>query len=755
MSSPYRRLLASLTTLVLAATGTLLASPASAVPVPQEGKAAIFGVVTPAPGGTFSGQIAVQLFTSAGAYLGLDMTDGSGAYEFTNLAPDTYRLNFDYQGSGPWADTGWAPPGGVEGGFFSLAANQVLEANGPLHIGGSIAGTVSVPSNARSLPVTVTAYNNQGVQTAATTTDAAGAYVLAGLAAGQYRVSFSGNLLKTEYWLDAPSHTTATPVTVAYGQVSPNISPVLSTRSVITGTVRQELLDGGTAPLAGATVRLTRISDSASWTTTTDRDGAYVMGAGPEQGEFILGFEADASAGLAPEYWNNATHPSEATVLTNGQGELKAGYDVTLARGAHIVGRVSYDLGTQTALAGGKVRLFRQDADASGYTLLKETSTAGDGSFGFGSLPSGAYVLKASDTSGLGLAAEYWQDARLFDEATTITLAEGESVVLSSDIVLEPVDVETARLAGSNRYGTGVAITRKQFPGSSPDVPVVYIASGVNYPDALSAGPAAIAEGGTLLLVQPTAIPSSVAAELDRLDPDRIVIVGSSVSVSDAIARQLELYVDSPSQVIRLGGANRFETSALVARHAFGESGATTAFFATGNNYPDALAAGPAAAQFDAPVILVNGSASGLTAGTEALMADLGVSTAEVLGSSVTVSDAVFADIGSNLLPNDDSDTGTIRRHEGSNRYSTAVAVNEFAFPEGADQALLTSGTGFADALSGGPLAGAWGVPLYLSKPTCVPQDVVDGLVDLQVAKAWLLGSPTTLSDTVMSLGSC
>ncbi|HYI50974.1 MAG TPA: cell wall-binding repeat-containing protein, partial [Microbacterium sp.] len=55
---------------------------------------------------------------------------------------------------------------------------------------------------------------------------------------------------------------------------------------------------------------------------------------------------------------------------------------------------------------------------------------------------------------------------------------------------------EVVRWSGPDRYATSAAISAKTFPGT---VPVVFIASGQVFPDALSAAPAASRLGGPIL----------------------------------------------------------------------------------------------------------------------------------------------------------------------------------------------------------------------------------------------------------------
>jgi hypothetical protein len=98
----------------------------------------------------------------------------------------------------------------------------------------------------------------------------------------------------------------------------------------------------------------------------------------------------------------------------------------------------------------------------------------------------------------------------------------------------------SSRLAGGNRFSTSAAISAASF---APEVDVVYIANGLSFPDALSGAPVAGLTGGPILLVAPDSISSAVGAELDRLNPSRIVILGGTGVVSDALASKLARYL--------------------------------------------------------------------------------------------------------------------------------------------------------------------------------------------------------------------
>jgi putative cell wall-binding protein len=97
-----------------------------------------------------------------------------------------------------------------------------------------------------------------------------------------------------------------------------------------------------------------------------------------------------------------------------------------------------------------------------------------------------------------------------------------------------------SRIAGADRYAVAAETSHWFF---SPRVPVAYVATGATFADALSGAPAAIVQDGPVLLVPGQSIPADVAAELRRLQPGRIVILGGPNSVAPALEPILQSYV--------------------------------------------------------------------------------------------------------------------------------------------------------------------------------------------------------------------
>ena len=93
--------------------------------------------------------------------------------------------------------------------------------------------------------------------------------------------------------------------------------------------------------------------------------------------------------------------------------------------------------------------------------------------------------------------------------------------------------VPVERWSGSDRYATSAAISAHAFPAGAT---TVFLAIGTNYPDALSGGPAAADAPGPILLTQSTCMPAPIYAELQRLNPTRIVLLGGPTVLADSAA---------------------------------------------------------------------------------------------------------------------------------------------------------------------------------------------------------------------------
>lgn len=142
----------------------------------------------------------------------------------------------------------------------------------------------------------------------------------------------------------------------------------------------------------------------------------------------------------------------------------------------------------------------------------------------------------------------------------------------------------TTRRGGDNRYETAVAISEGAF-GTADDA---YIATGRDFPDALSASSVAAAQGRPVLLVDGTAstVRSSTLQALDRLGVDDVVVAGGPAVISSGVMASL-----APYDPVRRYGADRYATNRSLNRAGTpGYDSGRWIYLATGRAFPDALA---------------------------------------------------------------------------------------------------------------------------------------------------------------------
>jgi len=308
------------------------------------------------------------------------------------------------------------------------------------------------------------------------------------------------------------------------------------------------------------------------------------------------------------------------------------------------------------------------------------------------------------------------------------------SATTTATVTLD-ASIPDTRLAGANRYETAAALSRDTF---LPGVPYAFIATGLNYPDAMAGGAVAGELGAPLLFVSQT-MPAATLAELQRLQPGTIVILGSTGVVSTAIEDQLRTLATT-GNVIRLAGSDRYSTAAAVSAWAY-PNGAPVALIAYGSNYPDALAAGPAAGLFGLPILYAGKTAPAATMNE---LKRLKPEYIIVLGGPGNIPDAVALQLATASTDN------IAYRLAGSDRYGTAAAIDAWAFPYGSDGAFVTTGLNFPDALAASAV-GAWTAHPIVYTSSIVPAATASTLAALKPQQYWIMGSTGAVSASVVN----
>ena len=305
-----------------------------------------------------------------------------------------------------------------------------------------------------------------------------------------------------------------------------------------------------------------------------------------------------------------------------------------------------------------------------------------------------------------------------------------------------------SRLAGNDRYATGVAVSQSQWSNAGGDntpraiADAVVLARGDNFPDALAGVPLAKRDRGPLLLTEPGSLNGATAAEIRRVLPTgkTVYILGGNQAVSPTVQKQLQ---GMGYNVQRFGGQDRYGTALQIAEQGMGSPHQVVV--ATGQDFADALSAGPLAADEGNAILLSDGKT--LDPNTKAYIAaaerkDGAADPAFHLNAVGGAAVAATSYLG-----------GAAHTLMGADRYATAVAVAQrFAADMPVTQFGVATGMQFADALTGGAYMANAGEPLILTPPTgLAPADAnLLRTMQSQISTITLFGGPVALNKTVM-----
>jgi len=289
--------------------------------------------------------------------------------------------------------------------------------------------------------------------------------------------------------------------------------------------------------------------------------------------------------------------------------------------------------------------------------------------------------------------------------------------------------VTTERLGGADQYAVAISISKRLF--LTGKAPVVYLVSGQAFPDALAAGPAAARGRGVILYTRGSYLPGAVGQELVRLAPARVEVVGGTSVIAQAVVGQVAALLAPATIIERVSGSNAYGTAAALSARSFKAGGATTVFVASGEDFPDAIAAGSIAALESAPLLLTAHGA--LPVATAAELARLAPNRVVIVGNTTSVSDAVLNAIDA-IVPEVD-------RISGADHYATAAAVAARFRPHAATFA-VASGLSYADGLALVPLAATRAAPmLFLQGDDQLPVATRDRLIAGKPSRLVLAGS--------------
>jgi hypothetical protein len=230
-------------------------------------------------------------------------------------------------------------------------------------------------------------------------------------------------------------------------------------------------------------------------------------------------------------------------------------------------------------------------------------------------------------------------DVRVREEIKRVLAQTGQVYLLGGPNALSPVVVDgltplgfnPIRIAGVDRFDTAMLIAERFGP------PVkVMLCSGLSFPDALTAGAAAAAAGGFVLLTNGSTLTPAVAQYLLDHPGAQYVAIGGPAAQAAPTAMPIV-------------GTDRFDTAVRVAESLF--SAPTVVGAASGETFPDGLSGGAMIGKAGGPLLLVTGSV-GIPPIVEAyLQAHAStINTVQVFGGPGAVSDAIVRDLTTAML---------------------------------------------------------------------------------------------------------
>jgi putative cell wall-binding protein len=224
------------------------------------------------------------------------------------------------------------------------------------------------------------------------------------------------------------------------------------------------------------------------------------------------------------------------------------------------------------------------------------------------------------------------------------------------------------------------------------------------------------------------------------LDPGTYYIQLNSVNDTQnyGIDYEFSTFVTEPG-VQRISGETRYDTATNIANDGW-SGGASEIVLATGQNFPDALAAGPLAYSLSAPILLTTKDV--LPKSVIQFIQDKGVNKVTIIGGNEAVSSQVESYLR-NLLKLE------IYRISGNDRFETAAKIAD-ELPESYEaRAIVVNGRNYPDALSASSYAAQNGFPILLTESDRLPAVTAEMLSGEEMTT--VVGGTQVISDTVFN----
>ncbi|MFL0268870.1 cell wall-binding repeat-containing protein [Candidatus Clostridium radicumherbarum] len=171
----------------------------------------------------------------------------------------------------------------------------------------------------------------------------------------------------------------------------------------------------------------------------------------------------------------------------------------------------------------------------------------------------------------------------------------GQGVVsVATENEIRKMNINTIRIAGSNRYETSIQVAK--FMDNPKEA---FVTTGDDFPDSLSVASIAAKRGDPIILTKKDSISSDFMNYLVNNNITKSYVIGGPTLISDNVYNQLP-------NCTRIYGKNRYETNVNVLNTFSDVLNLSKVFITTGEDFPDALSCSSFAGINSAPIILTN-----------------------------------------------------------------------------------------------------------------------------------------------------
>ncbi|VXC42672.1 conserved exported hypothetical protein [Bacillus sp. 349Y] len=244
------------------------------------------------------------------------------------------------------------------------------------------------------------------------------------------------------------------------------------------------------------------------------------------------------------------------------------------------------------------------------------------------------------------------------------------------------------RISGKDRYQTAVEVSKAGWKSGAKTVILV---NGKDISEGAVVAPLAKHLNAPVLYTSPSVMTAVTKKEIDRLKPQTIILVGSKKNLPDKVINKT-----IKAKVKRIGGKDRYETAALIAKQL---PASNKAIVANGNALAEIMASAPYAAKNKMPILLT--ATNSIPSATKQALK--GKKETVVIGGTTSITEKV-----KKQLPKP-------KRISGNNQYTISAEIAKLMGSK--KKTYIAKGTSVVDALPASVLAAKnGGIMLYVEK---------------------------------------